>query len=363
MKALEEEIIEKKWQTKKGKALKAKHLAKKLRNVVSALGVVAAVAKAKTSRPWKGPLASGVTGTGSQVYSQTSIQVQTRVQRSSQSNVQKSPATSASPSKKRAPGPKVDAARGRKKNKLLSEEELSTSLALAMSKLPEAARHGEVIDYNNVKVIFQKFCTECQDTFVFDDPRQKTEQDVMRLVNMSDAWTIRAFEDRGMEDLKTYFMNMPDRTQKQTLYVMPKLDYKPKNLEEMADYKFYIINGQHSIAASKSMIAGNVREAIRKDFHTWNCFIVWTEDVDKLHKISAFYNSVNHLTPFKPTWATNILAARAVWEKYKNPLPKHSDVGVTDVRTSALRPPRNNKQFEVIQRCLSHPSLARFELN
>ena len=97
--------------------------------------------------------------------------------------MQKSPAVFASPSKKRAPGPKADEVQGSKKNKLLSKEELSTSLALAMSELPEAARHGEVIDYNNVNVIFQKFFTECQDAFVFDDPRQKTELDVMRLVN------------------------------------------------------------------------------------------------------------------------------------------------------------------------------------
>ena len=60
--------------------------------------------------------------------------------------------------------------------------------------------------------------------------------------------------------------------------------------------QFYIIISQHNIAASKSMIAGNVPEAIRKDFRTWNCFIIWTEDVEKLHKISAFYNKVNHLT-------------------------------------------------------------------
>ena len=126
--------------------------------------------------------------------------------------MQKFPAVSASPSKKRGPGPKANAARGSKKNKLPSKEELSTSLALAMSELPEATRHGEVIDYNNVNVIFQKFFTECQDAFVFDDPRQKTELDVMRLMNAPDAWTIRAFEERGMEDLKTYLMNIPDRT-------------------------------------------------------------------------------------------------------------------------------------------------------
>ena len=166
-----------------------------------------------------------------------------------------------------------------------------------------------------------------------------------------------------MEDLKTYLMNMPDKTQKQTLCVMPKLDYKPKDLEEMEDCKFYIIIGQHGVAASKSMIAGNVPKAIRKDFRTWNCFIIWTEDIDKLHKISTFYNRVNHLTPFKLTWATNILAARAVWEKYGKPLPKHSTIGVIEVRTSARRSPGNDKQFEVIQQCLSHHSLARFELN
>ena len=355
VKALEEEIIEKKWQTKKDEALKAKPLAKKLRNVVGALDVAAAVAKAKTSRPRKGPLASGITGIKSQVHSQASIQVQISVQRSSRSNVQKSPTASASPSKKRALGPKADAARGSKKNKLLFKEELSTSLASAMSELPDAAHHGEVIDYNNVNVIFQNFFTECQDIFVFDDPRQKIELDVMRLVNVPDAWTIRVVEERGMEDLKTYLMNMLDRTQKQTLCIMPKLDYKPKDLAEMADCEFYIINGQHNVAASKSMIASNVPEAIRKDFRTWNCFIVWTEDVDKLRNIFVLYNRVNHLTPFKPTWATNILAAHAVWEKYGKPLPKHSAIGMIDVRTSARQPPGNDKQFEVIQQCLSHP--------
>ena len=97
-----------------------------------------------------------------------------------------------------------------------------------MSELLEAPCIGEVIDYNNVNIIFQKFFTEYQDAFVFDDLLQKTELDVIRLVNTPDAWTIRAFEERGMEDLKTYLMNIPHRTQKQTLCIMPKLDYKPK---------------------------------------------------------------------------------------------------------------------------------------
>ena len=96
----------------------------------------------------------------------------------------------------------------------------------------------------------------------------------MRLVNAPDAWTIRAFKERGMKDLKMYLMNMPNRTQMQTLCVMLKLDYKLKDLEKMAECDFYIINSQHNVVASKLMIAGNVSEAIQKDFRTWNCFIV-----------------------------------------------------------------------------------------
>ena len=171
VKTLEQEIIAKKWQTKKGEALKAKPLAKKLRNIVGAMGIAAAVEKAKVTTCRKGPIGLGMMETGSQVQSQASTQVQFGVQIGSRSNPQKSPATFASLSKKRAPVTKADAAPRRKKNKMLPEEELLTSLALVMSELLEAPHIGEVIDHNNVNVIFQKFFTECQDAFVFDDLR------------------------------------------------------------------------------------------------------------------------------------------------------------------------------------------------
>ena len=49
VKTPEEEIIEKKWQTKKGEALKAKPLAKKLWNIVDAMDIAAAMEKAKVT--------------------------------------------------------------------------------------------------------------------------------------------------------------------------------------------------------------------------------------------------------------------------------------------------------------------------
>ena len=178
---------------------------------MGAMGIAIAVEKEKVSTCQKGLTNSRVTATGSQVQSQASTWVQSGVQTGSRSNVQKSFSTSALPSKKSVPVTKADASPRSKKNKLLSKEELLTSLASVMSVLPEAPRIGEVIDYNNVNIIFQKFFTKCQDNFVFDDPLQKTELDVMRLVNMPDAWTIRAFEDWGLEDLKTYHINMLDK--------------------------------------------------------------------------------------------------------------------------------------------------------
>ena len=139
--------------------------------------------KAKVTRPRKGPLGSGVTGIRSQVHSQASTQVQSCIQIGSRSYSQKSLAAFALPSKKRALVTKANAAPRSKKNKLLSEEELSTNLASAMSELPKAPRIGKVIDYNNVNIIFQKFFTEYQNAFVFNDLWQKMELDVMRLVN------------------------------------------------------------------------------------------------------------------------------------------------------------------------------------
>ena len=49
---------------------------------------------------------------------------------------------------------------------------------------------------------------------------------------------------------------------------MPDMNFKPIDESEMQDCKFFIINGQHSVAAFKVMIKGNVPEAMKKDFRT-----------------------------------------------------------------------------------------------
>ena len=120
-----------------------------------------------------------------------------------------------------------------------------------------------------------------------------------------------------MEAMVVYLLNLPDRKTKQTLCIMPKgLTSKPQSWEEIKDGSFYIINGQHSIAANKKIcdMGSGVDDDVRKDFRVWSCFVVWSEDAEILRSISAYYNRINHFEQIQPSWATNILGARKVWE-------------------------------------------------
>ena len=94
-----------------------------------------------------------------------------------------------------------------------------------------------------------------------------------------------------------YLLNLSDRKAKQILYVMLEgRRSKPQQWEEIKDERFYIINGQHSVAASLSICdnACVVDDDIKNDFRLWSCFIVWSEDAEILRSISAYYNRINH---------------------------------------------------------------------
>ncbi len=126
---------------------------------------------------------------------------------------------------------------------------------------------------------------------------------------------------------------------------------KPKKWEEIEDGEFYIINGQHSVEASKFMFddKNKVDKAERAHFKTWNCFIVWSADAEKLRCISAYYNRTNHFVAAQPSWATNILGARSVWEamgRPKNPTQAVS-VGTVSITRRTVENRRNKDAFQV----------------
>lgn len=84
-------------------------------------------------------------------------------------------------------------------------------------------------------------------------------------------------EDRLVADMMHYLIKIPDKTTKQTLCVMPVgMRTKPTKWEEIMNRKFWLINGQHSVAASRLMVepGRGLDESVIKHVRTWYCFIV-----------------------------------------------------------------------------------------
>ena len=205
----------------------------------------------------------------------------------------------------------------RKSKKSPVPKDSGLSIASALTQIPKEFRAGEVPDYTNAADIYEKYWADCQDCYLFDRTKPM-ELEISQLVPAPEDWTIRAFEQKGVEHMKNYLINMPDKTNKQTLCVMPAVENGEVSADDWDQIKngtFWIINGEHSVAASEAMLTESppIPESIKKHFRTWMCYIVFTRDKEKLRKISAFYNRVNHFQNFLPSWATNILGARTVW--------------------------------------------------
>ena len=146
-----------------------------------------------------------------------------------------------------------------------------------------------------------------------------------------------------------YFLNMLDQTAKQTICVMPQSAERPTTWDEIKEGRFWIINGQHSVAASQSIQGMDVPNSVKTAFQTWNSFIVWSKSKEKLRKISAYYNCVNHFSVFKPSWSTNILSARFIWTELGRPNPPKSTTGVGRASVKAqIRDRDNDQKYKVI---------------
>ena len=177
------------------------------------------------------------------------------------------------------------------------------------------------IDYQSVSEAYKQFWATCEDAYVFN-VGERVEIDITKLIPAPPTYNIRSQESRIVEDMVNYLTNIPDKSTKQTLCVMPVgLKEKPKTWSDMENCDFYIINDQHSVEASKFIIdeKNGIAEDIRKHFQKWNCFVVWSESPQKLRNISAYYNRTNHFVAVQPSWATNILGAWTVWKEMGYP--------------------------------------------
>nr|PNR49410.1 hypothetical protein PHYPA_011306 [Physcomitrium patens] len=170
-------------------------------------------------------------------------------------------------------------------------------------------------DFKHITAVYKKFWSECEDAYIFGVNTKKGIS-IHKLIDAPTEFNIRSKEDKLVDAMVVYLMNLPDRKVRQTLCVMPtNRTSKPTTWEEIKEGEFFVINGQHSVAANKVITdeSNVVDDDVKSDFRVWSCFIVWSSDPEILRSISAYYNRINHFQMIQPSWATNILGARSVW--------------------------------------------------
>ena len=128
------------------------------------------------------------------------------------------------------------------------------SYADQMASIPHSGATDKKPDYEEVRRVYKSFWTTCQDAYLFklDD---KKEIDILQLVEPLATFNIRSKENQIVKELVNWLLNMPDKSTRQTLCVMPvSFNEKPTEWKDVENGKFYIINGQHSMEASKWMM-------------------------------------------------------------------------------------------------------------
>ena len=130
-------------------------------------------------------------------------------------------------------------------------EVAEASLAEAMNKVPSSYEPQKKADFKHINMVYKKFWSECKDAYIFGVDA-KRELSIDQLVDAPAEYNIRSREDKLVDAMVIYLLNLPDRKALQTLCVMPtNRTSKPTSWEEIKDEEFYIINGQHSVAASR----------------------------------------------------------------------------------------------------------------
>ena len=236
------------------------------------------------------------------------------------------------------------------RNTSQQSEVAEANLVDAMGEVPQSWQPQVKPDFKHLNQVYQKFWTECEDAYVFG-VNEKKDLPLHKLVDAPSEFNIREKEQKVVESMMVYLLNLLDRMTRQTICVMPaKTTTKPSSWDDIKDDDFWIINGQHSVAASKLITddGSGVEEDVKKDFRVWSCFIVWSKDPEVLRSISAYYNRINHFQMIQPSWATNILGARKVWESMGCPEnPTQAAAVGTPVARRAFDTQSRTKKFKV----------------
>ena len=191
-------------------------------------------------------------------------------------------------------------------------------------------------DFEKFAVIQRNFWAEHKQCFLFEDLSVKVN--IAQCILAYPQYVIRTLQRDIVDTVKKELIQLIDVKQRQKVCLTPVdsrnrfLKIKPERWEDIKDGRFMIINGQHSIIASQELQNGGCGDARKVELQTWDAYIVWSLDHNKLRSISKFYNCTNHLDHAQPTCGNQMISCRNIWKAYKRP---------TDCRSEAST--RNNE--------------------
>ena len=130
-----------------------------------------------------------------------------------------------------------------------AQPQLEASTAYALIEVHVELEDGNKIDLEAIQKSYERFWMECQGCYIFEmDEKQEVWINQLHFSPLDK--TIGAYEEREMDQMRNYFLNLPNRTAKQTICVMPQSSKRSTSWDDIKDRRFWIINGQHSVAAS-----------------------------------------------------------------------------------------------------------------
>ena len=183
---------------------------------------------------------------------------------------------------------------------------------LKKGEKPDAVKATRILrEFNN----YSKDCWPMGRHFTFN-------VDCFKCDPSPSQWVVRSREHGGVKWQINNLMNNV-KWDRQTVCVMPKGFKSPpteRDWPKIQSGEFWIIDGQHSLEASQIILKDdNFQHELKADLRYWKAFLVWSDDWDKLRKISTFLNSGNKIKAFEASWAANIVAARDVWVAHECP--------------------------------------------
>ena len=141
-------------------------------------------------------------------------------------------------------------------------------MASVITTLPRDVQDGKEINYVESRKIYEDYYTSCSDSYI-GDIKKLYQISIDQLETPPEYLNVRCIEEKGILSVLKYYLEILDPSKKMTLCTMPQyLLQMPKNFEEVASRKFWMINGHHNVEASKRMRTVPGVEEKAKKFQT-----------------------------------------------------------------------------------------------